>query len=493
MPGFSIAIETQAGVPVGPGPIATASRWQQVRRLDRAGTVALDAPATDERTAFLSLRRYVRCRSQAGAWSAGIIETIGVDTEGRTLTASGSDLLRELAMRTSSFTELRDVDGGGDPIPIGLAEALDIIIDACNTQADPDWTLDAITYVTAGDTTSASTTIANVRNIANFENRIGGPIFGAGIPDGAIVTAVDAAAFELEIAPAATATASNVTLERSQFFYTCGGESILQTFIKIAEMTGTHFRLGTGREIVWLYNIHNASDVRAVVGVDPVAAESNQDICLITSLEYVQDASDVISHVHPWGSGSGSSRLGMANSDHPGVPDPNITTRTAPDGYTLDLDNNVIRRDDAQTDYGYSIRHQTFSDIGVGVATTDPDYDTALFRARDMLFDAGLEYLRAHSYPLESYRLGIAKLDREVLPGQTIRVIYNSWVDGYKWVSINRELLVLESTVELTATGTRTSGLVVSTLDRWPENDLALLVRMVRAVQQAQQHTQVAV
>lgn len=495
---FAITVERSNGTAIGVGPVATATRWRRVRRLDQAGSVEATAPATDERTSLFTLRRYIRCYGQqAGArreLGLGIIDRVDIDTDNRTMAVSGGDLLRELAWRSVSFLELKT----GPDAPIDVMDALDLIIADCNSQTDPDWTIDYTTYGSTVSATLGDATLTNVTNIENWVGREGAPIFGDVVDVGATVLSIDTAAATIEMSTGATATDIGSVVTRASVFYAFAGESVLQALAKVAELTGQHFRLGSGREIVWLHDMKPSSGVRAVIGADPIAAESNRDICLITSLSYMQDSSGVISHLHPWG--SGNPRMGLANDNHDITPDPNATTRTAPDGYTLDLDNLVIRRDDAETDYGYSIRHYTFNDIGPTLEEDDPDYDAALVAARNQLFDAAIEYLRVNSYPLESYRLSIAKLDREVLPGQTVRVIYQDRVPvvnevsgvtvAYRWVNIDAELLVLEATTEVTDAGIHTPGLVVATVDRWPTNDVQLLVAMKRQIEQAQSHRQ---
>jgi hypothetical protein len=407
MPPILVDLEDSTGTKVGPGPVSALS-WRHVLRMDRAGLVSFNTPAADRRAGILMLRRYARCYGQiAGTRTElglGIIDKLDLDVDQREMTASGDDLMRELAFRSVGDLALKNAG----ETPMTTADALDAIIALA-----PGWTLNRITYVTA---------------------------------------TVDV-------------------------FYTFSGESILAALAKVASLTGTHFRLGTGREIIWLFNSQPSSGVRAVIGVDPIAAEANRDICLITGLTYIQDSSDVISRIYPHGGGTGANRLDLT-----------ATTRTAPAGYVLDTVNNYIERTDAETDYGFAERHVSFNDITPSVPDTDPDYATAVISASDTLYDVAYNYLRTHSYPQESYKLTVTKLDRLILPGETIRVKYNGWVDGYQWVDINTDLLVLEATTEITDAGIHVPSLTVATIDRWPVNDLELLVALVRQVQQAQAH-----
>ncbi len=62
---------------------------------------------------------------------------------------------------------------------------------------------------------------------------------------------------------------------------------------------------------------------------------------------------------------------------------------------------------------------------------------------------------------------------------QTIRVVYRDMAQN---VDIDADLLILEVTTEVQADGPRTTGMVVSTVDRWPESDAgAVLTRLTQA------------
>lgn len=505
MASFSVDIEAQDGTKYGSGPISSAVSVRRVRRLSRAGVLAVVAPATDERMSIVQVRRYMHCYTQLGTGiedaGYGIIDQIDIDTESRILSASGDDLLAELTLRSTSFLELKFGDQ-----PISLDAALALVIAIYNVQGAPVWTLDYTTYASTCDTTSGSDVLTNVTNIENFIGRIGGPMYGDGIFTNSTVVSIDVGASEITISSNATTTDTGVLISPHTVFYKCAGESVLEVFVRIAEMTGTQFRLHPtiDRCIQWMYNIQPPSGIRAVIGVDPVAAETNAEICLIEKLTYIQDTADLISHIHPWGKGEGSGRVGMSSPLDPGSPgttganDPLKSTRTAPDGYTLDLDNNVLRRDDAQTDYGYSIIHKTFSDISATLDVLDPSYDPALVSARNQLFDAAYEYLRSHSYPLLSYKISVSKLDAEVRPGETIHVIYRAFagqqnehtgaVTNYQWIDVDADLLVLESTTDIDSNGIRTPALVVSSVSRWPMNDRNLLATLLRDAQHGQAH-----
>ena len=102
------------------------------------------------------------------------------------------------------------------------------------------------------------------------------------------------------------------------------GESVLNALIKIAEGKGEHFRLGTGRSVVWLRKDLLPSGIRAIQGGEPTAIDGNKNVCIILNLQEEKDTYEICSRVYPYGSGVGEARLTLA-----------ATSRTPPIGYVL--------------------------------------------------------------------------------------------------------------------------------------------------------------
>lgn len=261
-------------------------------------------------------------------------------------------------------------------------------------------------------------------------------------------------------------------------------ESVLAALGKIAERTGDHFRLGTGRQVVWLPKTTPAasSGIRAIQGGDPVALEGNPGVCLIAALRYVRDASEMLTRILPYGAGNAEARVTLAG-----------TTRIAPAGYDLDTAANYIRHIASEAG-GLRIESaQDFNDIvALGAAAA---HDTS---AADALFDAALAALKKRQSPLDSYDVSIVKHDAPLLPGQTIRVQYRGYAqqDGgalFAWVDVDADLLILSTTEEITALGGRgTTALQVATIDRWPTTDTEVIVKALRNVQMREGHHQPA-
>ena len=267
------------------------------------------------------------------------------------------------------------------------------------------------------------------------------------------------------------------------------GESVGDALLKVAELTGDHFRLGVGRQIVWLPKsmppTYTASGIRAVAGGDPIALEGNPDVCIIESLGIVADSTEVITRIYPFGAGQAGARLTLQQ-----------TTRTAPAGYTLVKagDLSYLKYDAGEPTADDRIeRHESFKDVAVAESNTSADQVTAA----NALFDAALEYLKVHQTAAESYRLSVTKLDQALTIGTTIRVVWRDWVDGYGWLSLDKDLLVLETTTQIDEQGIHTVELQVSAIQgtadaRWPASDTATLVRAIEQVASMDAHRQVA-
>lgn len=160
------------------------------------------------------------------------------------------------------------------------------------------------------------------------------------------------------------------------------GESVLSALVTVAEQTGEHFTLSpNGREVLWLRKDAPDSGVRAIGGIEGVAARDNNKICLITDLTEVHNAYELASRVYPFGGGVGSDRVTLADC-----------TRAAPTGYTLSTTDNYLKRDAAETELGRIDRIQNWADVNA--------YSSAISHrqfASNQLFDRAYEWLSTHS------------------------------------------------------------------------------------------------
>jgi len=232
---------------------------------------------------------------------------------------------------------------------------------------------------------------------------------------------------------------------------------VLEAFVKVAEKIGEHFRLGTGRKVVWLRTDQTDTEIKAIQGISPES--SNDAACLITDLGISEQTYDLVTRVYPYGAGNGNARVTLET-----------TTESAPAGYTLSKASNYLQKTSAHTAYGLIERYVSFKDIAP-ISNTDSDVQAA----SDILFLAAKTYLDNNSQIQKTYKLGIAGLEKIVYPGQTIRVVYRGIVDGNQYIDLDDDLVILETQTEISELGTRTVGLTVSTTAQWIKSDTEII------------------
>lgn len=241
------------------------------------------------------------------------------------------------------------------------------------------------------------------------------------------------------------------------------GESILAALIKLSELTGEHFRLGSGRKVVWLQNDQPASGIRAIRGADGLAMEGNDNVCILRNVTRERDAQEMVSRVIPLGAGEGGAKITLLG-----------TTWSAPAGYTLDAASNYIKRDATESGYARIELPVSIKDI----------------KNPDMLAEQAYEWLKRHSQAEQFYRAEVAKLDGSLNPGELLQVYYQQWVDGYHAVDINASQVVLEVSTRVDVQGVRVADLQFASVDRYPNTDADVLVDGINQAQAAYTHAQ---
>jgi hypothetical protein len=472
MPVFELFVENSSGTVLGA--IGTASKWNHTKRLSAAGTIDWTMPAADPNGAVLesSAIRVVRCyslqNSQRVEFGSGVVRRRAVRGADTTLrTPAGQDLLGELSHRQVGSPLVLDNGAGGATT---TAAALTTVM----ALAPSGWTIDTTTYRSTGATHS-TTTVDGVTNVSNFI--VGGPIVGTGIPTGTTVSAI--VGTTLTISAAATATAAGVVLSGSTLYLELNNETVLAALVKIADQTDEAFR-ATGRQVVWLYKQQPASGITVVMDGDPVALEANTAVCVVDGdPEVTTDLGTLITRIYPYGAGNADARLTLASA-----------TWVPPAGYTLDAANNYIKYDAGEavpTDRIDAVR--TYNDIGAkagGVAV-----DTV--SAANQLAQKAYADLLSLIAPVTTYRLKVRKLDGALEPGQTVRFIWRSAVDGVLVVNVDATVVVMEVQTTID-TDARTAGLTVATAARWSaqRGDVQTGARLASSTAAMSSHPQIA-
>ncbi|MCB0136473.1 MAG: hypothetical protein KDD75_15320, partial [Caldilineaceae bacterium] len=232
-------------------------------------------------------------------------------------------------------------------------------------------------------------------------------------------------------------------------------ETTLQACVSLAAKCQTHFYLSGFREVTF-------ASATADSGIRATKAASGGPVAAISGVRKIEDGADIVTEIIPFGAGNADARLTMISH-----------TRTVPTGFTTFVTPNgwwmSLSEDAPYSQYGPRRRVVQWTDISP-ISSTDGDIEAAA----NMLFDQAYRYLVQHNRPAEFYDLSLIECPAILRPLQTIRVVYR---DVAQNVNIDADLLILEVTTEVQADGPRVTGLVVSTVDRWPESDAGAVVQ----------------
>ncbi len=244
------------------------------------------------------------------------------------------------------------------------------------------------------------------------------------------------------------------------------GESVLSALCRVGEHIGEHWRLGSGREIVWLGPVSSflPAGLRVVQQVnDGVGFEGQTEVAVVLSLEEIRDAAEVMTRIMPRGSGNGGVILTLE-----------AATDAAPAGYTLNKAGNYLKNDAAEAAYGRIEKVLDTKDIGP-LSNTSGDIQAAA----NALLQAAYQHLERYAAPMKAYRIGLWA-NSMVLPGTMLRVIYRVIVDGTVIYDLDDELIVLGVEHSLDSTGLHTSSVEVGTIDRHPLSDTEVVLGQVQ-------------
>jgi hypothetical protein len=255
--------------------------------------------------------------------------------------------------------------------------------------------------------------------------------------------------------------------ENDSIYGRFNGENVLTAIIKIAEKSQTHFVRGTGREVTFRSDFFSTSlrAINAYGDLDNTDLDHSQTTCSISSLSQHTETFDLITRIYPRGSGNGDVQLTLK-----------ACTLTAPEGFVLDKDNNYIESTEAVALYGRIEQQVDFKEIGP-IENTTADVQAAA----NMLFLAALEELIQRSTEIEqtTYEIELQECSHLIRPLESFQVDYREPEEG---LIVSEFLNVLESTISVDNGEVKTTSLIVSNVDRWPQTDAGIVAD---AVQQA--------
>ena len=256
-------------------------------------------------------------------------------------------------------------------------------------------------------------------------------------------------------------------------------DSVLAAWVRATERAGFRFRLAPSGSTIRRMQLLNStpdSGVRAYLVADPVAVEAVDTICLLRNIEEAASVTDILNRMYVYGAGNWETRLTLAlatqwpNGAAPG----GGYTDGAGNTFTVNLAESRLDCTSSQTAYGVRAAAIQFADIAP-LTNSTADMNSA---ANALLRAACLD-MAARATAQYAYRLEVAGPRSPVLPGDSIYVDAQKWVDGARPINIQRTLTVLDTTLRY-RDGQIEHSLTVATTERMPASDAGAVASAIQ-------------
>lgn len=250
----------------------------------------------------------------------------------------------------------------------------------------------------------------------------------------------------------------------SNLYAELGNESPTSALVATSDALGENWLPALdSRYVYWLQSGFTTSGYRAVKSTPNLkSAEDNDALFIITRLEEVDDAREVVNVVKPYGSGLGETRLTILPTQY-GAAEYSDTT--------IDRNANTV----SCTPAGYALPAITkaleFRRVRP-ISNTDGD----IRAAADMLVDVARRWLQRYGNATRFYSVRVLGVrSGQLRPGMSIRVQYDDQVR-----SIDATLNIVEVRGELTSGG-MVHDLIVTTNTRAPESADEIIAREIES------------
>lgn len=257
-------------------------------------------------------------------------------------------------------------------------------------------------------------------------------------------------------------------------YHRFGDEKTLAALGKLAELTGDHFRLSrtVARRIEWLAAGADGYEPAASGLVAKETADSHVDACLIAkdTLTLVEDGQDRITRLYPRGAGNADAQLYInASTLGTGNPGTGVDGDYVYGDYTLHID-----QDEPWKSYIKHTVNDAAGSIGdvveirdiVAIANTAPDLESA---ANELVLRSIVQ-LRRRLVDQRSFRFRLIGPDlSRLVEGDSIRLQARAYTDGYGYVDVDEDVLLLEVPATISGQGIEVDVQATAiAVDRWP-------------------------
>lgn len=257
-------------------------------------------------------------------------------------------------------------------------------------------------------------------------------------------------------------TVSGLTSTSTALYLQFSYESVLNALNGVAAKLGEHFVVESNRRLKWIGPVANFEDsgILATANAYESGVINNADVALIDGISEDENSWDIVNRLYVFGAGQGEARLTLQ-----------AATDVLPSGWTYDTAASAINHVGSQSAYGIHESALSVKDIRP-LSNNDADLENAA----NMLLTTGYNWMRRRHEPTLQYDVSLAKCDRILTPGQTIKVEVRRYAAPDKVIDINRTLNILEARTSVDVDGIRMTGLKVSTMDGWPQTESDYLV-----------------
>jgi carbohydrate esterase-like sialic acid-specific acetylesterase len=235
-----------------------------------------------------------------------------------------------------------------------------------------------------------------------------------------------------------------------------------------------------------------ASNIIATNLANPLAAERNPNICLISDITKTETSWDAYNRLIVYGAGDGQARLTLAAATQWPNGSSTFYTYIFTDPYgrkhefLLDKTTNTITDTLAVAEYGTIEQAAAFKEI----APITPN-DADMIAAANTLVVAAVNQLVLSSFPTQSYKLTVAALRAVVHPGMQIRVQARKVRDGITYINIDDRLIIQEVDYEIDDTGEKVTGLTVATTWKPEKTGATILSEQIQKLTALEAHPQI--
>lgn len=258
-----------------------------------------------------------------------------------------------------------------------------------------------------------------------------------------------------------------------QIVFRFRGESVLQACVQLAQFCKTHFYLSAPKTVTFK-STFSPSGVTCI-NMPPFGHEQAANVARISNYSFIRETKDIMTRVYPYGgwyNGVFSDyfipinevNFGLGGSDPDFWPSPRYT------GYTDNRTDNWIERDASVAVWGRREKQIQYPNIKVTFFTGG--YSNAVWRSLcRLIYNRAVAELDWFGIEAQFYQLQLQNCNQILRPLDTVRVIINEVEDGRTVFKIDENLLILQSQVEVTPRGVRTTNLEVSNAERYRRRD----------------------